>query len=329
MFTLRETLRKVFASLSLLLLGCGCVSVRESPPITREAPDAFALRYRFHPGEEVRYALRSSFVSHTLAEVPTTLSADHEAEFHLKVVEVLPGDRARIVVVLDRLRLVMSAPDQGTVVFDSDDRDALARCPKEIRGMTFLVGKEIEMQQTCWGEITGVGGLASIYRSAMEELSSDEIPRVELVLREMAHNPTALLGLDVVLPEGAARVGESWSADRGPFPTLCGRMAYRCEYLLKDVAEGRAVVRFKGGVGASEERPSLKLKQVKKAEVNGTFVFDLERGALTMMRGQSSLFLRVGANDRLREKCTWELTLRNKGFGETTEEPAKEDPGDE
>jgi hypothetical protein len=318
-------MRKAFVGLLVFFLSCGCVSVPKPPPISQEAPDTFVLRHGFSPNEERRYVLRSSYVSHTLVEPVMTLSAEHEAEFHVNVVEVLPGDRARVAVTIDRVRFVTSPPGQETVVFDSDDGDTIAQCPQEMRGIMFLIGKKVEMERTCWGEIARVGGLASIYRIAMAELSSDERPRVERFLKEMAHNPSTLLGLDVLLPARAIRPGESWSADTGPFPLFCGRLAYKCDYLLKGVADGQAVVQFRGGTGASEPQPDSKLRQVGKSDVKGAFFFDTEKGVLMRMRGESSSFLRIGDSEQLRKKCTWELISGNTRSLQETENIANTD----
>jgi len=52
------------------------------------------------------------------------------------------------------------------------------------------------------------------------------------------------------------------------------------------------------------------MQQVKKAEVQGILSFDLDRGILTKMHGESSSFLRAGQSNQLRTRVTWELTLQ-------------------
>jgi len=304
-------MRKLFLAFLALVVSCGCGGLPTPHPVSSETGHKCLLRYRFSPGEEIRYLLRSSSSSRALGENPKVLSVEHEAEFRQNVLEVLPDGRARIVVVIDRLTFVMSRPGMEFVAFDSDDSDGIDGCPQEMRGMAFLVGKEIEIEQSPSGEVASAAGLAFIYRKALAELSANERQPLERLLREMAHKPSSLFGLDVVFPVGAISVGEKWSAERGPFPLFCGRLAYNCDYLLKEVSDGQAIVEFRGAVGASETRQGLEMQQVKKAEVQGILSLDLEKGALKEMRGESSSFLRVGGSEHLRARATWALTLRN------------------
>jgi len=320
-------MRRLFFALFALILSCGCRTLPTERPVTEEIGDVTLLRYTFSPGEELPYVLRSSVSSQAPGVIPSSLSVKHEVEFHRKVLEVLPGGRAKIAVVIDKLKFVASGPGREDIVLDSDDAETLRRCPEETRGIAFLVGKEIEIEQRPSGEITAVTGLAPIYREALSELSRNERQPVERLMREMANNPSGLLGLDVVFPPGPVRDGQSWLAEKGPFPMFCGRLAYDCEYLFKEVSDRYAIVEFKGELGAAESQPGSRMRELRKATVEGVFAFDLEKGTLREMHGESSSFVRAGGREQLRTRTTWELTLRNKRFsGETENLPQTEAP---
>lgn len=272
--------------------------------------------------------LQSSFWSHALGEDAATLSVKHEAEFRQNVLEVLPEGRAKLKVVIDRLRFALAGPGQQIVEFNSDEAGGLRRFPEKMRGIAFFVGKEMEIERAASGGIAGISGLTSIYTEALTELSLDERQPVERLLREMAHKPSALLGLDVIFPPGAIRLGESWSAEGGPFPIFCGRLAYHCEYLLKEVSDGQAIVEFRGEQGAADVQPGSRMQRLKKAKVQGILSLDLDRGILTGMHGESSSSLRAGQNEQLRTRVTWELTLQRPRRREAKDELMRTD-GDE
>jgi hypothetical protein len=257
--------------------------------------------------------LQSSFLSHALGEDGAALSVKHQAEFRQDVLELLPGGGAKLQVVIDRLRLAMAGPGGQIAQFDSDDAVGLRGCPEEMRGIAFLVGKEMEIDRGGSGDIAGISGLTSIYTKALTELSLNERQPVERLLREMAHKPSALLGLDVILPPGAIRVGEAWSAERGPFPVFSGGLAYKCEYLLKEVSNGQAIVEFRGEPGAVEVQPGSRMERVKKAKVEGILSFDLDKGLVREMHGESSSYLLPGQNEQLRTRVSWELRIEGPG----------------
>jgi len=304
-------MNKAFLALLALVLSCGCGPVRTlAPP---EGPvNTSLLRYRFSPGDDLCYFLRSSVWSQSLGESPAALSVDQEVEFRRKVLEVLPGGRARLSVAIDRLRLAMQAPGQEDTVFDSDDPESARQCPPEMQGIAFLVGKEIRVEQMPSGEVTGVSGLTPIYTEALARLSPNERQPAERLLRETAQKPTGMLGLDVIFPAVPLAPGKSWWAERGPFPIFSGRTAYPCQYLLKEVSGGQAIVEFSGQLRASDNQNDLKMHRVRTVTVQGSFSFDLKKGFLTEMQGESSSFLRVEGNEQLRTRTTWELKLRNK-----------------
>ncbi len=299
-----------------LILSCGCGGLPSPHPGSHRAAREFLLRYKSSPGEEHQYLLQSSFSSHALGEEGGALSVKHEAKFRQNVLRVLPEGTAKLKVVIDKLKFVMAGPGPEVAEFNSDDPVGLNRCPEKMRGIAFFARKEMEIERAASGGIAGISGLTRIYTEALTELSLNERQPVERLLREMAHKPSALLGLDVIFPPGAIRVGEGWSAERGPFPIFCGRLAYHCNYLLREVSGGQAIVEFRGEPVTVEVQPASKMQQVKKAEVQGVLSFDLDRGILTKMHGESSSFLLAGRSNQLRTRVTWELTLQELPRGE-------------
>jgi len=276
-----------------------------------QVADGDLLGYKFSPGQELRYLVRTSFSSRALGDDATALSVEHEAELTQRVLEVFPDGVARISVVIDRLSVAISAPGQESVAYDSAHDEDLSRCPLEMRGIVFLVGKKIEVEQAPSGEILSISGLASIYRQALRELSLKEQQPLERLLREMSHKPRSLLGLGVSFPRHAVQIGEQWSADRGPFPILCGQLIYPCNYTLKEVSDGQPIIEFGGELGETERPTSLRLKPLRTRKVEGVLSFDLEKGTLTRMRGESSSFLHFGGKKELRRRATWELVYQS------------------
>ncbi len=178
------------------------------------------------------------------------------------------------------------------------------------QGIAFLAGKTIAIEQTRSGEVVNVSGLAPIYGQALRELPLDERQPVERFLRDMAYNPRGLLGLGVVFPQRALRVGERWLSESGPFPVLCGQLAYRCNYFFRETSGGETVVEFIGEFGEDESKASSRMRPLRTAKVQGSLCFDPEKGIMTAMRGESSSFLQIGGEQQLRARTSWELALQ-------------------
>jgi hypothetical protein len=299
--------KKALAVIAPLILVYGC-GAPPAPEIgVPKAADAHALAYDFSSGQELRYFLRTSYSSRALSDDEKALSVEQEAELSQKVLEVSARGRATISLVIEKLTIVMSAPGQAMVVYDSTERGDLKECPAEMRGIAFLAGKKIELEQAPSGEILGIGGLAAIYRQALEELSSEERQPLERLLRDMSHKPRGLLGLGVLFLPRAVGVGEEWSADRGPFPMLCGQVIYPCKYTLKEFSGDQANIEFRGTRGESEMPTAIGFQPLRTTTVQGMLSFDMNKGIVTSMRGESSSFLHVRGNKELRRKTTWEL----------------------
>jgi hypothetical protein len=311
-------MRRALLSLVALLLSGGCIGLRRPPPTSHESAATYVLRYRFTPDMELRYVLRSGFSLTTSGENPRTLSGNHEVEFRRKVIEVLPDGSARVAVAFDRLRFVTSGPGEEVMRFDSDDPYSVTSCPEEMKGIAFLTGKEIEIEQRPSGKVVGVSGLASLYKRAMAELPPDERQSLERFLRELTFKPSGLLGLDVVFPGQPVRVGESWLVEEGPFPVFCGHLAYDCHCSLQTVTRSQALVEFKGNLETAETESSTEMRQLRRVTVQGTVTFDLDERRLTRMLGESSLFLSIGGTEQSQTRTTWDLSLqRTQSDGET------------
>ncbi len=291
----------------ILALMCGCAAPpAPETPVPKPVP-RHLLTYGFMPGQELQYFLRTSYSSRALGDNGEALSVEHEAELSQRVLQVSANGRATIVAVLERLAMAMSAPGRVTVMYDSGDADGLGDCPTEMRGIAFIVGRKIELHQAPSGAILGVSGLAAIYRQALTELSFEERQPLNRLLRDLSHKPRGLFGLGVwFLPRGV-RLGEEWSADRGPFPILCGELTYPCEYTLKEVSNGEATIEFRSPHGATDAPTPTGFKPLLTMTVQGTLSFDMKRGILTRMRGESSSFLDVSGRKELRRRTTWQL----------------------
>ncbi len=362
-----RTMKKwLLIPLSVLLLhGCGR-PLRELEPGSPPAPDrpgGFSLQHKFQIGQERRYLLRTAFSSHSLDESTETLSVSQEVELRQVVLDLFPGGGARVALLIEKLRFLLSRPGASDIVFDSEDAGNLANAPSGVspppmsadwpflagrQGLAFLVGKKIEIEQAPSGQIARIAGLAAMYRQALSELPLTERQPVERLLRDMSYKPRGLLGLSPVFLPRTVRVGERWWAEAGPFPIFCGRLVYPCQYALTDVSDGQAAVEFAGELGEPRtetppvsspalstpefspetiSQPAPQLQPFKSVRVRGDFSFDIESGVLTAMRGESSSFIAFGGSERLRTQIDWELALQPDAESQTDVEHGT--PGDE
>lgn len=292
--------------LSFGLLLCGCA---EPPPLVPSMPrieEGIRLRYAFVPGQTTRYLFRSSFSSQTPGSPDAAISVSQELEIAQTTLASPLGGGARVVLVVERLKAVTSSPGQ-TVEFDTAQDPEGERCPTELRGMAALVGKEIEVIQSETGEIQAVAGLTGIYKEAMNRLSPTELQSLEHLLRELSHKPRGLFGMGAILPREPVVPGRQWVADRGPFPLFCGQRVYSCRYEFRGVSGGMASIGFIHDSGEARESEEATWKPLWTTESLGVISFDMEKGIVAQMRGESTTYLRVAGKMELRSKVAWEL----------------------
>jgi len=295
------------------LLVCGCA---QPPPPQSASPlveKGAVLRYIFVPGERTRYVLRSGFSSQTPGAPDAVISVSQEVEITQTILASPRTGGARVGLVVDRFKAVTSTPGQPSMEFDSGEDPEGKLCPSELRGMAALVGKEVEVLQYATGEIQAVAGLAAIYRQAMNHLSPTESQSLEHFLRELSHRPRGLFGLGVTFPREPVAAGRQWVTDRGPFPLFCGQLVYRCRYKMRDLSGGMASIEFTDDPGEANESEGSRWKPLRTTRVHGAISFDMEKGLLTQMRGESTTYLQVAGKMEPRSKTAWELSLLNGG----------------
>jgi hypothetical protein len=276
------------------------------------------LRYSFVPGQKTRYLFRSSYSSQTPGSSDGVISVSQELEIAQTIVAGLPGGRARVGLVIERFKAVTSRPGQPSVEFDSGKDPAGEHCPSELRGMALLVGKEIELVQSATGEVHAVSGLAAIYTEAKSRLSPKELQPLEHFLREFSRKPRGLFGMGATFPREPVIPPGQWRADRGPFPLFCGQQVYPCRYEFHDAWGGMARIEFADDLGQAQEIAESRWQPLWTTQVRGTISFDMEKGVVSQMRGESTTYLRVGEKMELRSKTVWELTSVNGDASATT-----------
>lgn len=240
----------------LLLLVFACPG-----PALCDEPVEHLLRYKFQPGETLRWEVdQRSSVRNTMEGTTQEAQTKTRSLKVWKVTDVLPSGEIEFLNLVERVRMENRLPDRAAMVFDSTSGE---EPPPGFEDAAKAVGVPLSLMRIS--------------------------PRGEVLKREVKHRqPAADPHESVVLelPEEPIAVGASWSA---PLEVMVkmkegGTKAIRCrrKQTLESVKNGVAVIRTEFQV-LSSTTPEIDA-QLAQRLVEGRLRFDLERGRLTSQR---------------------------------------------
>lgn len=224
------------------------------------------LRYRFTPGQIVRYEVtHEGEITTQVAEVAETTRNKSQSRKHFRVAGVSPEGAGDLELIIDWVRLEASFGDNPPTVFQSDDPE---KQPRAYDAVLQAIGKPQAVLR-----LSPVGKVLDLTRKQNTSTSTPTKPTAGA-----ASAPESYL---VPLPEEALAVGESWkerfelevvTQDKLPL-----KVAMQRSYKLASLDKHQATIDFRTTILTPIEDPALAAQLIQR-ETSGKIVFDVEKG---------------------------------------------------
>jgi len=245
----------------LLLLGLCAPAIVTAAQAPAAAPDSgakFTLRYRFEPGETLRWKVTHR--NRTRTTVSGTTRSAETTSVSVKVwqvKEIRPDGTATFVHSVEDVDMWQKMTDQAEVRYDSQQQ---GKAPRGFEHVAQSVGVP----------------LATVTMNPEGRVLKRE--RHEAKAAAKSKGPVA-----IPLPEGPVAVGERWSKteeirvrpNMGSFRTIKARQTFE----LEEVETGVATIRVSTQILTPIDDPAVEW-QVVQHEKRGTVRFDVEAGRI-------------------------------------------------
>ncbi|MEQ9407275.1 MAG: DUF6263 family protein [Fuerstiella sp.] len=223
------------------------------------AAQTYQLRFRFHPGDELRYHSVQTIRQHAVAPAgEKTDTSRVEQKRVYRIQDTSADGTATALMQFEHVRMEIRTDDQEPVVFDS------TMAPSEV---------------------------PSVFRGTADQLAG-AAPRFtvretgSLVSAEgIEENPKGgQAGFMMPLPENPVAVGESWKVHMvvgvRHAAGIMRQVTLLRSYKLKSVQDGIAEIEFATSIASQIRSPQARA-QLLQATPGGTILFDLEKGQVT------------------------------------------------
>ncbi len=258
--------------LSVILIACCVASPFGFADDT--APQTYALKYRFKPGQFVHYEVESSTSMTIVAkEYRQTTHETRNSQKHFRVVSVASDGGAVLEPMIDHVAITIQNDEDKPITFDSsiDERPS-----KVFRPVKESIGKTlVRLRYNATGEATEV-----LPVSGTDQRVSTE-PAQHAFL--------------TVLPEKPVAIGESWNDDFDvPISVRLteNRMGKRSvpirrRYTLKDVKDDIATIEFRIYPLDVIREPELQAQLIQRS-LSGEVKFDIKNGMQIELKSSGS-----------------------------------------
>jgi hypothetical protein len=246
----------------LLSVCAGIGAAQEASTATNKV----TLRYRFTPGQIVRYEVtHEGEITTQVAEVAETTRNKSHSRKHFRVAGVSPEGAGDLELIIDWVRLEASFGDNPPTVFQSDDPE---KQPRAYDTVLQAIGKPQAVLR-----LSPVGKVLDLTRKQGPSASTPTKPAAGA-----ASAPESYL---VPLPEEGVAVGESWkerfeleviTQDKLPL-----KVAMQRSYKLASLDKNQATIDFRTTILTPIEDPALAAQLIQR-ETSGKIVFDVEKG---------------------------------------------------
>lgn len=242
----------------------------EAGPVEAPRPtEGVTLRYRFAPGEVVRYRAESeaTFLARK-GDLTEKNASKSSSEHHYEVVAVASDGTATLRLAIDRVRMQAAFNDQTPVAFDSDSAEEPA---SQFRGVRRSVGKPL-------AELRVLPNGKTIDARRLTDAEPD------MPVNGATGPDGETTGVFTVFPERPLRPGDEWSDTFKTRVSVTARLSREVtlirRYRLETVERGAALVSVRSALLTPIDDPQLLVQLIQRQFV-GTVRFDLASGRVT------------------------------------------------
>ncbi|MHC4875455.1 MAG: hypothetical protein ACYTGL_03080 [Planctomycetota bacterium] len=241
-------------------------SVNQSETASEDEAEAFALRYRFKPGQFVHYQVEStSKMTLQAKQEVQTIEEKRSTRKHYRVVSVDDQGYAVLEPVIDHVLMEAQTDGASPVRFDSDSSEPV---PSQFTKVRETVGRVlVRVRYTPRGEVDEVTRVASD-----RDVNADDAESHKFL---------------IAFPERELACGDAWDDDftvqvsiSGDFKKpLYKPVTIRRRYTLKSVDDGVATIIFSTYPLSVDRDPQIRMQLVQRS-LTGTVEFDVDRGVI-------------------------------------------------
>lgn len=312
-------LSRLLAFAGIVLWGCVCGTfLLADPPAGKivpvradQAAPKILLRYKFVPGQEIRYEVATGMEFTTqVGSVADTAWNKSDARRHYRVSSAdSQAGTASLELTIDRVR--MSAQSSSTSAVEDFDSEDAAKQPLKYKHILDRIGKP---QATLDVTITGQ--------------SVKVIPNADAPVT--ANKPVAVGGdaapesYLATLPEQPVGLGEEWKERFETTALNAQRLTLHITmlrvYKLASVKDGKATIEFRTTILTPVHDPSISAQLIQR-ETSGAFVFDIEQGIIIARQAKADRTVVDAFGPKSSLRCVGKYQERLIPVGVVAQEP--------
>jgi Family of unknown function (DUF6263) len=257
------------------------------------------LRWKFKPGETVRYTLvqKTDTKMELASGQSITSKVRHDSDIRWIVKSVSPEGIAEVAQAIDRVRIRMEAPGQPVFEFDTASKESPPEGPVAAQMVPMfraLAGLECTLMMDPRGEIRDVRIADSVLESIQKSLPAG--PAAQMLSKESLKNMVGQSSL--ILPKEAVAKGKTWTEKSKMPANQFGTMVIDKTYTYQgaEAAEPthiRIDLNTKTTLEPAANSP-VEL-ELKNQDGKGQIVFDSEKGRIVSSHLDMSMTQKIKA----------------------------------
>ena len=263
------------------------------------------LRWKFRPGEVVRYTMvQETSLEERLEGQEAKTSLSQTVDLHWSVKSVLPDGVADMTQTIDRVRTKIQGPGQ-TFEFDSDSGKPPEGPAAQVLGpmLKSLVGAEFSFRMNGRGELSEI----KVPQKLLESLRQAGPAAAASSMFSEEGMKNLISQSNLTLPDSSLEPGKSWTQQsKVPFPMI-GTMVLDKTYTYKgpdpkDPALRQITLETK--IMLEPAADSNVAVKIKSQEGKGDFSFDVEAGRIVASRVNDKVQMSLSSMGRELERTT-------------------------
>lgn len=282
-------MKRIILSALLVILAVGLNAV----PGAASSDAPVLLRFNLQPGQVYRqYTSTRQTVSLTMLGHSMDIVQTLDFGISYAVDSVDPDGTIRLTSTYDTIKMRMG----GVVAYDSESPEQGDPSTAAIFGS--MIGARLRMSISPTGRVLEVAG----YDELIDHMTATAAPELrqslEKQLKEQFNTTNAFGGVDQY-PEGAIRVGESWTTQMevgGSYP-----MTVWTTYVLRGIQDGRFIIDAKSDI-AGQSVVNVSPGTDMKMKLRGTQTGTLEMDAVTGWMVGGRLTQQIGGEMKMTEE---------------------------
>ena len=265
------------------------------------APGGKVLRWRFTPGETIRYATTQRATHRVAASEnspATEFASSRSIDLSWKVEAVDAQGVASLIERIDRLRMKSESPRGEVTEFDSaSEKDPPTMSQAAAATMRAAVARTLLVKMNSQGAVLERKALPA----ARGEADKDKSPGKDRSSPSPAQEPPAPMLWRIALPEGPVAPGKTWTEAAATTSPLMGPVTLesRFRYEGSETRDGRTLekITFSTRMKPRKEQ-APKPFQVSQQESEGAYYFDNAAGRMVEMTTKTKLKMSVSESGK-------------------------------